>query len=292
MPTDRHNTVSTRQRQWCATQARMLRVLTILDSLLTIRATRANKTFIHDFRVASRRAHEVLHVGILALTSSQRNNARHVVKGLRQLRRAAGRVRDLDVLTDNLTKLSTTQEPAHLAGHDAARRQVLQRLCLDINRFAADARLKQLAAQIRQTPEEHLIAKLNTRIERNHRRFSELAASALAKPTDRHTHRLRIAGKRLRYALELLPRHNRQLTSTLQVLKDLQDALGQRHDLEVLRQHLQHIKRTLPLAGVGLSQKQWKQLMHQTDDRIESLMQSFTANPSLRELMTSSAMHF
>ncbi|NNM85422.1 MAG: CHAD domain-containing protein [Phycisphaerales bacterium] len=291
MPANKHKAAPARQRARQTTQARMLRVLAGLDGLLTTEATRADQTFIHDFRVASRRAHEVLHVGMLALAPSQRKAVRHVVKRLRRLRRAAGRVRDLDVLAANLTKLSTTQEPTPMTGHNALRQRVLHRLCKEIHSFAAEAQLKQIAGQILQTQEIVLIAKLNARIERNHRSFTTLATAALAKPTDRHTHKLRIAGKRLRYALELLPRHTSQRTATVQSLKDLQDVLGQRHDLEILRQHLQHMNRTRPLTGVGLWQNQWKQLMHKTDNRIESLVQSFAANPSLRKLMTSSAMH-
>ncbi len=205
MASHKHKARTTQQRGRQTTQARMLQVLGVLDGLISAGAARGDPTFIHNFRVASRRAHEVLHVGMLALAPSQRKALRHMVKKLKELRRAAGRVRDLDVLAENLTKLPTAQEPTHMTGHDAGRKRAIQRLCKNIYSFAADGRLKQVAGQIRQLPESHLIAKLNTRIERNHQSFSTLATTALAKPTDRHTHKLRIAGKRLRYALELLP---------------------------------------------------------------------------------------
>ena len=292
MASNKHKAGTTQQRGRQTAQARMLQVLGVLDCLISAGAARGDPTFIHNFRVASRRAHEVLHVGMLALVPSQRKALRHMVKKLKELRRAAGRVRDLDVLAENLTKLPTAQEPTHMTGQGAGRKRAIQRLCKNIYSFAADGRLKQVAGQIRQLPESHLIAKLNTRIERNHQSFSTLATTALAKPTDRHTHKLRIAGKRLRYALELLPRHTGRLTAALQALKTLQDTLGQRHDLEILRGHLHHLKRTTPSARAGLRQKQWKQMLHKTDDRIASLVQSFAANPSLRDLMTASARHF
>ena len=56
---------------------------------------------VHDFRTRSRRTQAVLE----ALGLDQRPNERRMLKGLRKLRKRAGKVRDMDVLTTFTSQL-------------------------------------------------------------------------------------------------------------------------------------------------------------------------------------------
>jgi CHAD domain-containing protein len=71
-------------------------------------------------------------------------------------------------------------------------------------------------------------------------RFAELLAlgPALASRDARGMHDLRIAAKRLRYALERFSGARRGLNRAAQQLARLQDALGEAHDLDALQRKL------------------------------------------------------
>src|SRR3979411_2899648 len=61
---------------------------------------------IHDFRTSSRRIEATLR----ALSLDSRNNCRRILKEISRLRKRAGKVRDMDVLTDYLLSVSCPQE--------------------------------------------------------------------------------------------------------------------------------------------------------------------------------------
>src|SRR3954469_4382415 len=61
---------------------------------------------IHDFRTSSRR----LEAMIQALSLDSAQNGRQALKQISRLRKRAGKVRDMDVLTDSLLSVSPDQE--------------------------------------------------------------------------------------------------------------------------------------------------------------------------------------
>ena len=60
---------------------------------------------------------------------------------------------------------------------------------------------------------------------------------------DSRAHRLRIRGKRLRYLLEPFARQHRPCARAVETLKQLQDLLGDHHDMTILRARLKTLRR-------------------------------------------------
>ncbi|HYY41464.1 MAG TPA: CHAD domain-containing protein [Pyrinomonadaceae bacterium] len=205
---------------------------------------------VHDMRVASRR-----------LRSAMRDFAPYLAgrlprKRLRQLARTLGAVRDEDVAIDALEELASTAEPdieaglRHLIAERCERREharALLALALEESALAAlqEEFLHKLARATRRSS-ARARRKRNEMAARSFRRvgreimlglLDELLAdgNALYRPhAEGRLHRLRIAAKRLRYALELYgPCWGEQLTWATTEVAELQKSLGELHDCDV-----------------------------------------------------------
>jgi len=190
---------------------------------------------VHQLRVATRRTLAALAV-FRDLVPARRR--RWFEKRLRRIRRAAGMTRDLDVLTGHLTEPAAA-EPRLLAAR--ARRRLVTML----------AKRRDLSREpIRQVREALLAADWPGRVERlidgigrrdssepfaayARRRFPVLLERFFSRADRKLTdaaeiHRLRIAGKKLRYALEIFapvfPAATR--TACEEALEMLQETLG------------------------------------------------------------------
>jgi len=172
--------------------------------------------------------------------------ARWLRRKLRQLRRAAGEARDADVLVQQLEQ---TDEPAlaHTAIHLRQKRKRAERKLATfskalVRRGQLDRKRRKLLDKTRwrhkKTPPKYgpwCRGQLRPLCER----FFELANADLA--PDQAIHELRLAGKRLRYALELAPAaipaalHRRLYDE----LSDLQDRLGVLCDAMVAVERMQ-----------------------------------------------------
>lgn len=166
---------------------------------------------VHRLRVATRRTLAAVDAFADLLPAKRRE---WFAKRLRRLRRAAGEARDLDVLTDRLAR-----EAADSAGATAMR-PARERLVAMLSRRRAASR-----APIQQMRDALLAADWHGRTERlldgvgrrgrersyaefARRQFRPLVARFFAKADRRlrsadEIHRLRIEGKKLRYALEV-----------------------------------------------------------------------------------------
>jgi CHAD domain-containing protein len=157
-------------------------------------------------------------------------------KRLRKLRRRAGDVRDCDVLLDRLQESESGQPRSIVKALKAQRRAARKKLAKLHNKLMRHRRLEADAEELVKQlawPKRHSSGRrpsfgawCRKQLVPLGERFFELAEGDLS--VDASLHELRIAGKRLRYALELAPaalpqkRHQR----LYQALTDLQDRLG------------------------------------------------------------------
>lgn len=199
---------------------------------------------IHRLRVASRRAIAALDAFAAVVPGGCRRWFR---RRLRDLRRAAGDARDLDVLADRLTGDEPPSPPS------AARRRLIAMLSRQrplARRPVLEAR-EQLVAAGWAKRVAHLVDRLGDRgashparefsrkrLKRVVRRFFDRADRDVRRGAE--LHRLRIDGKRLRYTLEifaplLAADHRRRCEKTLEAL---QEVLGRYTDHESVADRL------------------------------------------------------
>jgi CHAD domain-containing protein len=194
---------------------------------------------IHDARVTTRRLKAALELLDPILT---RKNRKPFAKITRKLRRRLGPVRDLDVMCkhlDELTQPRVADAIAWLGGRLAqARRRAEKKAVADLPPTRVLGKLgcwwgvrEEIAVGVEAI--ESLIAQsvhlqLDTFCEQ---------ADGLARSDDTRTdpHELRIAGKSLRYTLEMAREQGQRLPpNATGVFKRIQDALGLWHDYVVL----------------------------------------------------------
>jgi CHAD domain-containing protein len=200
---------------------------------------------IHQTRVASRRLREW--VPVLASDPIPREPAA-LRRRLRDVTRLLGPSRELDVAGVSLAAIAS-RSPKHAAavaivkGHvereraraGRARRQ--ESRAIDIEDLAA--RTRRLAGLVR-SPDaiRGCAARAAARLDRRARQLQQslLGAGLVFAPGP--LHRVRIALKKLRYALEVAACLGRfRLAGSLQRLKRMQNLLGELHDLQVLAGH-------------------------------------------------------
>ena len=192
---------------------------------------------VHQARVASRRLRAALGI------SSSRRCAR-AARRVRAITRGLGPVRELDVAHDLVLALA----PALGPGDAGAIATFARRLATVRARRAARARRRLLGARGLERRLGALVARLAAREERDEgawaahtsrraRARAKRLEAAIARVGHRFApeplHRVRVAAKKLRYALELSrsPRHAAHLAT----LRAAQRDLGELHDLVVLR---------------------------------------------------------
>jgi len=180
----------------------------VLDHLpLAAKKPHKDIEHVHQLRVATRRAVAALDIFEPALPSKR---ARRMRKELRRLRRAVGQARDLDVLAQRLERLlaqgengaitkvlqrivklrKKAQQPA-LQAYRRARRRRLDR---DMRRLT-----KRTRHPVRMPREFGSFARQGLQLD-----VSEFFRAAAGDLTDiENLHQMRIAGKRLRYAMEI-----------------------------------------------------------------------------------------
>jgi CHAD domain-containing protein len=213
---------------------------------------------VHHLRVASRRASAALDVFADLLPGRTFRRAR---KALKRLRRAAGAARDSDVFIDSVRTWAVHQSPADrpglhfLLGHVFAQRQDAQAdLAAVVGRWQAGVidRLDDVADKARSGKRESLghwavpvLAGL----------IDDLTAAASADLDDYvQLHRVRILGKRLRYALELFidcfpPAVREQVCPRVEAMQDI---LGQANDSYQATQRLDGLLDILGSTQSGL----------------------------------------
>lgn len=213
--------------------------------------------FLHDFRVAARRLRCLLALCKKALPKDlQRRHNAH----LKELGAVTGPVRDLDVYLLHRARYRNLVQPELLTGLDeimarsaqlrAVRHDELVRFLTDPGYAAAvkawDTVLSEgtttwlPAAKGAGQPLRKLAAK---QVTATYARVLKRGAAVADPPKDRELHRLRIACKEHRYALEFFASlySRRAVTTLISPLKQVQDLLGDHNDLVVHSRHLRRL---------------------------------------------------
>ena len=201
---------------------------------------------VHRMRVASRRLREALPVLTLAGEDREDMLGGRKLRGkVRQVTRALGGVRELDVALATLEEFggrsssvtaATEAIRAALEQERSARRADMLRRLGSLDLKALGRKITTLVAAFDLVADEdHRYLLLGARIGQRVDRFEAALESAGTMYAADRLHAVRIAAKKLRYALELARELARVPTLALtRRLKEAQDLLGRLHDLEVL----------------------------------------------------------
>jgi CHAD domain-containing protein len=198
---------------------------------------------LHDFRVAMRRMRALLRAARPGLDPGWADGLRGE---LGWLAGETGAARDLDVLVEELeprvARLGEVDSPggapllAGLNGERAAARERVLAAIASPRYLALVDRLVAEAGRPRLSGDRLDLAAL---VKAEYRRMRKAARRAGPRPDDAAMHRLRIKGKRARYAAELaaLP-DDRRGAAFVRAAKDLQDVLGSHQDAVVADERL------------------------------------------------------
>lgn len=203
---------------------------------------------LHDFRVALRRLRSTERAHRALLADSVRKKAR---KRLRAIARATGASRDLEVLLQWLDGQRGSLNSRHRAGAAWLRARWLRARRKADARLARDAgpAFDRLRASLARTlpvywrrmrvdapPERARFAPVLAARLREASAALETALGLVTGPEAVHeAHEARIAAKRVRYLLEPVKAHVDGGGPALKRLRELQDMLGELHDLDVLQ---------------------------------------------------------
>jgi CHAD domain-containing protein len=260
---------------------------------------------LHRARVASRRLRE-----LLPLLKLETNAARKLNKRLRKVTSRLGTVRELDVLLLLIDELHVSGRNGSSAlgrvgisaakDRDEARKRLSSRLPLVRVRRLAQ-KLDRIAGELRAAEaSSSKVASRNWRLAVDAHvadraaRLSTAIAEAGAMYLPERLHRVRIAVKKLRYALEL----STELAGVtddpgLRVLKRVQELLGRMHDLQVLIERARQVQASLTppnvtvwrdLDTLTLSLEDDCRLLHARYMRVRDKLASTAATLSARPL--------
>ncbi|HEX5109759.1 MAG TPA: CHAD domain-containing protein [Vicinamibacterales bacterium] len=208
---------------------------------------------IHQARVATRRLREALPL------VARGEAARKTRRAVRRLNRSLGPVRELDVALLTLHELTGTRDVprAGIVALQQAIRQERARMHRDMRRTIDESDLDKTSRKLVRAAKKHDALGASARAVNSRqlvvarvraaRRAGRLAASienAAAIYLPDRLHEVRIAVKKLRYAMEIVRElSGSRATVRIRTLKRAQDLLGRIHDLEVL------IARTRAIQG-------------------------------------------
>jgi CHAD domain-containing protein len=253
---------------------------------------------IHDLRVRSRRLQQTLRV---VLPRPKPRGAGKVIKKLRQVRRALGPCRNLDV---NLSLAQKRTEEAQAPGARAAWEALANDLLGQRRALLDDARRRtakhELISFIARTQailatvdgNSDPLADMEDALRRSLAEWDEAYALAEKNRGADELHALRIAGKRLRYRAEILADVGvASMKPMTKDLKRMQAALGDWHDRSVLLEFVaefirrpQFMEHHPDRAGALLGQ------MEEEHKRTGEIIEEFLAQaPQLRKRWAATA---
>ena len=219
---------------------------------------------VHKARVASRRVREALPV---VLANAPAKKAKRLGRAFRRITGALGPVRELDV-TLGVLEAAAARLPERAAS--------LDRVAQDL-RAERDRNQQEMLGRLENVDVDRLVLRLDTlagltgvqppviaqsvsravlavRIVRRVRNLQDAMSAAGALYAPEPLHAVRIATKKLRYALELA--HDFRLLASkrpLRLLEGMQEKLGQLHDLQVLVQRLASVRAGLASTEAGMA---------------------------------------
>jgi CHAD domain-containing protein len=211
---------------------------------------------LHRARVASRRLREVLPVLQL-----DRDVARKLNRRLRKITDRLGNVREYDVLLGVLTELKKAARYPKAAlprvaayigdNHAHPRQRLLEKVQMgELHRIAS--KLEKVARTLEGSSDNRVTARhswrwaIDARVARRASTLAAAIADAGAVYLAERLHVVRIAVKKLRYALELAADADHvKSTPDLKQLRRSQDILGRLHDLQVLVDRAREVQGSL-----------------------------------------------
>jgi CHAD domain-containing protein len=215
------------------------RLTTLIEALPAAQA--GDSRSVHQARVASRRLREALPV-LRATVNAQ--ELRAVRQQVRQMTRALGPVRELDVALQHLDEVgSGSAVPRRALGrvrHAITREQMARRrqMLASITPGKVE-KLRQRLMRVSAGPvapqSASALDEAHAQVARRAERLGRAIHRAGSLYVPQRLHAVRIAAKKLRYALEIERELQRsRSTARITQLKRLQDVLGRMHDFEVL----------------------------------------------------------
>jgi len=218
---------------------------------------------VHQARVASRRLREAIPVLASGVKGTK---ARKAMGKIRRLTRALGTVRELDVtilLLDGLVRKETLPRPAleavrgRVVTEREGRRAVMIKRLDQVNQSKLERRLTSMGELLAETASEAWRDALGARVLKRSKALAKAMAAAGHMYAPEQLHQVRIAAKKLRYAMELAYDAGiKPASAPVRTVKRAQEALGRLHDLQVLQTHVAavqaHAGQTLPDAGLGI----------------------------------------
>lgn len=196
---------------------------------------------VHDLRTRTRRVESILHG--LELDSS--GSDAKLLAGLKPIRKRAGKVRDMDVLTSHIVGLGTNDDPncvVRLVHHLGNKRErQADRLHDTVHRNAAELRARLKKAQRKLGSVVDSFAKSRFELDGRGSEQAPLHAMSTALLLSKelagvrrlgrnNLHAYRIQVKRLRYVLEMASSDSGPEHEFVDELKTVQDAIGEWHD--------------------------------------------------------------
>jgi CHAD domain-containing protein len=232
-----------------------VRTASVTSALLTRRARALGRYLpqalkghdrgVHQARVASRRLREAVPVLAGKLEHSKAGKAR---RKIRRLTRALGGVRELDVtiqLLDELSRSDDLSRPAlqdvrlHVMEQRQQKRELMLERLGDVDIEKLKRRLQSVSEALRHDQTGAWRQVLGARLMKRTRRLANAIDNAGQLYSPEQLHQVRIAAKKLRYALELAADSGvKAAVSHVRALKRTQTTLGRLHDLQVLQRHV------------------------------------------------------
>jgi CHAD domain-containing protein len=223
------------------------RLTTMLDAMPAAQA--GDTRSVHQARVATRRLREALPV---LRATVNRPALTRVQRQVRKMTRALGPVRELDVSLQHLDALANRElvSPRALScvrNTLARERAVRRREMLSTITPGKLERLRQRLGRVSTGPQSpqpvETLAEAHRQVSKRARRLADAMTRAGGLYLPDRLHAVRVATKKLRYAMEI-DRELRRSRSTARVtqLKRLQDLLGRMHDFEVLIERTRQVQ--------------------------------------------------
>jgi len=207
---------------------------------------------VHQARVASRRLREALPVLSAGLTHSKAGKAQ---RKIRRLTQALGGVRELDVslhLIDefadrpDVPSAALTEVRAQVMEERERRRRAMLKKVSTVDMGKLGRRLESTRKALAASPSSHTWRTvLAARIARRARRLSLAIDNAGQIYQPEALHEVRIAAKKLRYAMEIADDSGAVACGdAVKTIKRVQETLGRLHDLQVLQHHAAAVSAT------------------------------------------------
>jgi CHAD domain-containing protein len=229
-------------------------------------AANGDGTGVHQARVASRRLREAVPVLTDGLHGTKAGKAR---RKIRRLTRALGAVRELDVTLHLIDELggrpgiprpALSEVRAHVIEAREKRLPVMHERLKEVDTDKLGRRLESVRDALRTPSPDHAWrATLASRIAKRARRLTDAIHNAGQIYAPDALHSVRIAVKKLRYAMEIADESRAAPSAdVVAALRKAQDALGRLHDLQVLQHYVAEVgaspqaHRANPDGGLGI----------------------------------------